>query len=940
LFRRFEQAGDTADLDAAIGAGQQAVGATEPGHPNLAIYLSSLGNALLRRFEQAGDVADLEVAIGAMRQAVTATQAGHSNLAMYLSNLTHALVTRFDQAGAAADLDDAIAAGRQAVAACPPSQPYLAVMQSNLGNALFRRSERTGDAADLDAAIAAGRQAVTATPSGHPNLARYQSNLGGYLRTRFERAGAAADLDDAIAAGQQAVAATPSGHPELPAYLSNLGVAQRRRFGRLGAAADLDDAIAAGQQAVAATPSGHPQRSTYLSSLGISLRTRFELVGDAADLSDAIGAAQRAVAASPPRHAQLPGMLSSLGAALFRRFEQAGDTTDLDGAIGAWQQAVAATPSGHPELSAYLLNLGNARYAWFERTGDAADLDAAISCWQHASRMPTGTSGVRLTAARSWGAAAADAGRTDQAADAYAAAVGLLPAVAWHGLDRATREEQLAQWAGLAADAAACAVLDARPELAVELVEQGRSVLWSQALNLRTDLTRLAEKTPDLAERLDNIRAILDSPVPEATPPLSQPAAGSAPSGAFARQHDVIELRRRKAREWDDMLAQVRALPGFEHFLAATPYPELATAARDGPVVIVNASRYGCHALIVDSGSEHAHVINLPAMSLDAAVDHTKRMLRALKGAGQMQGFLDREKDRQAILDVLDWLWDVLAEPVLTALRHTSTPETGSPWPRVWWCPTGPLTVLPIHAAGRHPRLRTGTTVSTGGVLDWVISSYTPTLTALTLTRLSAEPSSVRQLTIGMPSTPSLPPLPAVRAELTVLARHFPLGADNHQLTGSHATRSDVLAAMATHSWVHLACHASQRHADPARSGFALWDGTLTITDLAGQATQHRDLAFLSACQTAAGSIRHLDEAIHLAAAMQFIGYRHIIATMWVIDDPSAPDIADSVYTALTRGGRPDPDRTAEALHRAIRTLRETDPTNPLLWAPYIHLGS
>jgi len=78
---------------------------------------------------------------------------------------------------------------------------------------------------------------------------------------------------------------------------------------------------------------------------------------------------------------------------------------------------------------------------------------------------------------------------------------------------------------------------------------------------------------------------------------------------------------------------------------------------------------------------------------------------------------------------------------------------------------------------------------------------------------------------------------------------------------------------------VHLACHAGQQHADPASSGFALWDGTLTITDLAAQPTQGRDLAFLSACQTAAGSVRHLDEAIHLAAAMQFLGYRHVIAT-------------------------------------------------------------
>jgi CHAT domain-containing protein len=190
-----------------------------------------------------------------------------------------------------------------------------------------------------------------------------------------------------------------------------------------------------------------------------------------------------------------------------------------------------------------------------------------------------------------------------------------------------------------------------------------------------------------------------------------------------------------------------------------------------------------------------------------------------------------------------------------------------------------------------------------------------------------------------MPVTPGLPPLPAVPAELEVLARHFPPGADNHQLVESQATRAAALTALAAHSWVHLACHASQHHADPARSGFALWDAALTISDIAGQPTRGRNLAFLSACQTATGSVRHFDEAIHLAAAMQFLGYRHVIATMWTIADPPAPHVADNVYTTLSQGGRPDPGPAAEALHHAIHSIRRRDPTNPLLWAPYIHLG-
>jgi CHAT domain-containing protein len=95
----------------------------------------------------------------------------------------------------------------------------------------------------------------------------------------------------------------------------------------------------------------------------------------------------------------------------------------------------------------------------------------------------------------------------------------------------------------------------------------------------------------------------------------------------------------------------------------------------------------------------------------------------------------------------------------------------------------------------------------------------------------------------------------------------------------------------------------------------------------------------LSACQTATGSTRALDEAIHLAATMQLLGYRHVIATLWSIYDSVAPAIADTVYATLTVTGTPDANYTAHALHHAITTLRAQHPTEPLAWAPYLHTG-
>ena len=939
LLDRYQRDADPSDLDAAIHATRQALATTAPGNPSRILCMASLGNALLARFQHNADRADLDAAINAVQQAVLATPPGHPDRASYLSNLDIALVERFQWAGDMADIDAAIDAGREAVAAALPGHPPRASYLSNLGNAMRARFERTGGSADLDTAIDVGQEAVAATPPGHPARGIYLSNLGASLGTRFQRAGDPTDLDAAIDAAQQAVDTTPPHNPNRPYALSNLANALSARFERTKNSTDLDAAIDAAQQAVDTTPPNNPERPRYLSNLGTALDTRFDHTGDPVDLDAAIAAGRKAVAAAPPGHPGHVTYLSNLGASLLTRFRHTGDHADLDAAIDTGRKAVAASPPGHPNQAAALLNLANALGTRFKQSQDEADLDAAIGFLEQASLEPTAIPSVRLTAAQLWGATAAGARQTHAAAEGYAVAVGLLPTVAWHGLDRSVREEQLAEWAGLAADAAACAVLDDRPQLAVELLEQGRSVLWTQALNMRHDLTRLAEKAPHLAERLDAIRVILDNPMPEAAPPAQWVGTGAPVMSHAPWQRDAVEERKRKAREWDDLLAQVRMLDGFEHFLTATPFAELSAVATEGPVVIVNASDRGCHALIVSADSQEVGVVPLPDMSLEAVVDRGNALLQALAGAANPgRGFADRERDRHAILDVLDWLWDVIAEPVLTTLGHTSAPGTGDPWPRVWWCPTGPLTVMPIHAAGQYPRFRTAAAIIINCVSEHVISSYAPTLTALARSRARVS-APVRQLTIGMPTTPGHSPLPAVPAELKVLARYFPPDEVNHQLAGSQATCAAVLGAIPTHSWVHLACHASQQQIDPTRSGFALWDAAMTIADLAKEPSDSRDLAFLSACQTVTGSARHLDEAIHLAAVMQFLGYRHVIATMWTIADSPAPYVADAVYSALIVGGEADSYRTAEALHRAICALRNAEPTNPLIWAPYIHLG-
>ena len=52
------------------------------------------------------------------------------------------------------------------------------------------------------------------------------------------------------------------------------------------------------------------------------------------------------------------------------------------------------------------------------------------------------------------------------------------------------------------------------------------------------------------------------------------------------------------------------------------------------------------------------------------------------------------------------------------------------------------------------------------------------------------------------------------------------------------------------------------------------------------------ELAFLSACHTAAGGVVGTpDEVVHLAAALQFCRFRSAVGTMWGMEDEDGCDV-------------------------------------------------
>jgi CHAT domain-containing protein len=288
----------------------------------------------------------------------------------------------------------------------------------------------------------------------------------------------------------------------------------------------------------------------------------------------------------------------------------------------------------------------------------------------------------------------------------------------------------------------------------------------------------------------------------------------------------------------------------------------------------------------------------------------------------------------EVMRSTLEWLWDVVASPVLQALGHTKPRVPGEPWPRVWWCLTGSLGMFPMHAAGR-----TGTSMTSGWVIDRVISSYTGTLAALLRARAPGAPqtdSGPRMLAVGMPVTPGMPPLRNVSKEVARIARLVPQSVQ--PLIGEQATVDAVVAALANSTWLHIACHGTPAIPQQTPAQLYLSDGPLTVSRIGWQWVHGAELAYLSACHTAAALTGNTDEVDHLVASFQSAGFRHVIGTLWGADDQVARDVARDFYLRMDSFSL-SADHAAEALHHAVRAVRNMYPGEPHLWAPFVHYG-
>ncbi|KAG1897197.1 CHAT domain-containing protein [Suillus fuscotomentosus] len=969
-FAAYATSKTVSDLNDAMDHFQLVLNQCPVGHPDRAMALTNLAWVRLVGYIQ-NDVEDIDTITSLFRDALALRPQHHPDHPLSLYNLTKALTWRHSRKSTAADICEAaqlyhellplcpegtylrsIAAGgkdvdyviggcnnlptdasdegihlqRVVLELCPLGHRLRPRTLDELARAVKARFDQHGSIDDLDTCIQLCREAVSLCPEGHAGRDTYLNNLAFSLVSRFEHQGNPSDLNEAIFMYEEALHLRPVGHESRDLLLDNLGGALIARFNECGDIEDMTRAIGLYREALTLRPPGHSSRDTTLHNLAfaLALKTRYGKSQVSKDLNEAIDLYRESLRLTrlddPERHINL----FNLSSVLCSRFTQAQKNEDVEEAIALCQESLAALSSLHPDRCFSYMRLQEAYLSRYRILHDPADLSLAVKNFRLASRHPTQGFPYRIITARDWVATAETHSHTS-ALEAYNTCFDLLDGHVATRSSTISRREAAAAFKGvrsLPVDAASCAIRNGNLWHAVELAEQGRGQQWSLASRLRTPVEDLESANPKLAHNYLELSKLVSNAAQTSATITDSAAADRAAVGY-----------RRLTRQWEAAVAEIRDLPAFSRFLLPPLYTDLQAAARQGPVIILIASQYSCSAIIVPTSGDPHHV-SLPSVTLADLTNLKDRVARAIRQASA----LGPKVPRNDLIVLLRTVWDEIMLPIVNVLQH----DLKLKYCRIWLCPTAAFTSIPLHAA--HP-FRTNPDGSREQCLeDLYICSYTPTLSALVRSRQTMKkrvtPSFVT-IGQGQPGAGKGKALLAVDSELELVHKLVPATAKHTTISGDAATRAGALEALQENTWVHLACHGKQDPKQPYNSHFVMRDENLTLLDIMERDIPHAEFAFLSACHTAVGDEETPDEVIHLAAGLQFSGFKSVIGTLWQVDDSVAKHVVkafyENMFPDLKDGGVMDCTKAAWALNRATHAVKTTVPLEQRM--VFVHIG-
>ena len=259
--------------------------------------------------------------------------------------------------------------------------------------------------------------------------------------------------------------------------------------------------------------------------------------------------------------------------------------------------------------------------------------------------------------------------------------------------------------------------------------------------------------------------------------------------------------------------------------------------------------------------------------------------------------------------------------------------------------PDGPLSLAPLAALSESIRIRT-----------------VPSLTSLRLITDSPDDYHMKSgaLLVGDPclekvtkksGKPMYSQLPHAKKEVETIAEILKIPA----LTGTEATKKNVLERIASVVLVHVAAHGRKETGEIALAPNPRWENNLAsisvsksrprinipkeedyilkISDVLAVRLRAK-LVVLSCCHSGRGEVKS-EGVVGIARAFLAAGARSVLVTLWAISDKVTMEFMKSFYQHLING-----KCASVALHQAMKYLQDSKKfCDAKYWTPFVLIG-
>ena len=262
----------------------------------------------------------------------------------------------------------------------------------------------------------------------------------------------------------------------------------------------------------------------------------------------------------------------------------------------------------------------------------------------------------------------------------------------------------------------------------MQALEQCRGIISSLIMDSRSDTSLLREAHPEIAARYCGLRDAV----------ARRGLLNGGGTVSFEKNHYVSESLKlaHDLKSLEDLEVEIRKLPSFDRFQLPLTENEMLDLSKQGPLVSVNMTDYGCQAFLL--ANDCIRRVELLKVTSSDVIKHiswrvlkdelSSRDLKHILSSSQASQESKAHQDtstQNAMIESMQWLWKALVQPILAEMGLLSQTVPPSSLPCLWWINSGEMALLPFHAAGSHgPE-------STENTLSHVSSSYIPTMKML-----------------------------------------------------------------------------------------------------------------------------------------------------------------------------------------------------------------